>query len=90
MSNNNTPANSSNPALEGEVVQHGTVTIAQLGGDETKVEFQEGLTIGMYLKMLGIVMAHGQVVSMNGEMVNIDDQVEPNSVINLVSRITNG
>jgi hypothetical protein len=69
----------------------GWVQVAVLGGDVYNVDHTEGQTVRQALEEAGVVREDGQVVTLNGTAVHdLDQPVEPGTVINVVSRVKNG
>lgn len=64
--------------------------VAVLGRKESVINFEAGTTVGLVLSELGIVVGKNQTVTMNGQPVNNDAEVTPDSVIGITSNIANG
>lgn len=69
----------------------GFVQVAVLGGDIHTIDCVEGLTVGQALAQAEVTLETGQVVTLNGAPVlNMDETVEPDSVLAVVGRVKNG
>lgn len=74
-----------------EALTNGFVQVAVLGGDIHTVDCVEGLTIQQALTHAEVTLEHGQVVTLNGAPTqDLNQAIEPNSVLGVVSRVKNG
>ena len=66
------------------------VRITQLAGDTVTLDHEEAVTVREYLQRANIVLANGQVVTLNGTPADLDATVEPGSVVVVAGKVVNG
>jgi hypothetical protein len=66
------------------------VRITELAGEVRTVDYVEGQTVGEYLRREGIRIGRHNVVTVNSHQVGPDHVLEPNSVVAVVGKVTNG
>ncbi|HEX8227226.1 MAG TPA: hypothetical protein VF572_05155 [Candidatus Saccharimonadales bacterium] len=84
----NTDTVATEPAAEDPTM---TVRVAKLSGDTVTLDYSGDLTLGEYLAQANVTVDPGQLVTLNGRAaLNMDEPVEPNSVVVVVGKVTNG
>ncbi len=66
------------------------IHVGSLGGDTVTLDFVPGMTVQEYLDRAGTSVVGGQVPTLNAEPTALDVAPEPNSVLLVASRISNG
>ena len=66
------------------------VRITVVPGETFTENHSEERTVRDYLSAHGIVPENGEGVTLNGRTVGLDDPVEPDSVLVVASKVTNG
>jgi hypothetical protein len=71
-----------------ETVQ--TVKVSLMGGDAHTFDYVEGQTVRDWVNKADIEVKGDQSVSLNGDTAELDAEVEPNSIIVVADKISNG
>jgi hypothetical protein len=67
-----------------------TVKVSLMGGDAQTFDYVEGRTVAEWLQDADITVKGDQSVSLNGDTAGLDTAVEPNSIIVVADKISNG
>jgi len=66
------------------------VQVVVLGGDVHRLDYEPGMTVQQVLEAANLNPQEGQVVTINGAPAGLDQTIEPNSVVQLTSKVNNG
>jgi len=66
------------------------VRLSKLGSDALTVDFTAGMTVGEYLERADLTVDPDQMITVNGEPAEVDDIVEPETVVVVAGKIRNG
>lgn len=67
------------------------VRVTQLSGDVIELEYEPGTTLGEYLGRAEVTVGEGQIATVNARPVkNMQEIVEPNAIIVVAAKISNG
>ncbi len=79
-----------NPAEDAAPLPEQWVQLAVMGRDITTLDFTPGMTVGEVIAGTGQQVGRGTVVTVNGRPAGADQVLEPNSVVQITSRVSNG
>ncbi|HVO86208.1 MAG TPA: hypothetical protein VMT23_00550 [Candidatus Binatia bacterium] len=66
------------------------VHVAILGGDTQQLDFTAGMTVGQALEAAGLTRQRGTMVQVNGVPADDDQELEPNSAVQITTQVKNG
>lgn len=66
------------------------IYVGSMGGETLTLDYEPGLTSRQYLAGSGVTVEGGQVLTVNAVQADLDVPPEPNSVLLVASRISNG
>jgi hypothetical protein len=66
------------------------VQFVVLGGDTSKHDFEDGMTVQDVLDRANATVEDGQVVTVDGAPAKTDQALEPGAVVQVVGRVKNG
>lgn len=78
------------PTAEADPAPAQWVHVTVLGGDTHQLDFTPGMTVAQALTSANLRREPGTIVQINGIAVEDDAVIEPNSVVQLTSRVKNG